>query len=45
MQYSFQTLARHIMSVHMNAGQEAEEPKEGELSLELIKKYIYYCRT
>lgn len=39
------TLARHIMSVHMNAGQTNSEPKEGELSLELIKKYINYCRT
>ncbi|KAL3273145.1 hypothetical protein HHI36_014599 [Cryptolaemus montrouzieri] len=38
-------LARHIMNVHMNAGQVSEDPKEGELSVELIKKYIYYCRT
>ncbi|XP_045478337.1 DNA replication licensing factor Mcm5 isoform X1 [Harmonia axyridis] len=38
-------LARHIMKVHMNAGQEVEEHKEGELSLELIKKYIYFCRS
>lgn len=33
------------MGVHMNAGQITQEPKEGELSLELIKKYINYCRT
>lgn len=33
------------MNVHMNAGQLTQEPKEGELSLELIKKYINYCRT
>ncbi|KAK9883161.1 hypothetical protein WA026_001361 [Henosepilachna vigintioctopunctata] len=39
------TLARHIMSVHMNAGHVIEQPSDGELSLELVKKYIYYCRT
>jgi DNA replication licensing factor MCM5 len=39
------TLARHIMNVHMNAGQVIQEPKDGELSLEFIKKYINYCRT
>lgn len=39
------TLARHIMNVHMNAAQTTNEPKEGELSLELIKKYINYCRS
>lgn len=33
------------MSIHMNAGQTAEEPKDGELSLEILKKYINYCRT
>ncbi|XP_018575968.1 DNA replication licensing factor Mcm5 [Anoplophora glabripennis] len=39
------TLARHVMGVHMNAGQITQEPTEGELSLEFIKKYINYCRT
>ncbi|KAF5288491.1 hypothetical protein FQA39_LY15420 [Lamprigera yunnana] len=39
------TLARHIMNVHMNADQLDEELKDGELSLNLIKKYISYCRT
>ncbi|KAK4885009.1 hypothetical protein RN001_001280 [Aquatica leii] len=39
------TLARHIMNVHINADQLDQEPKDGELSLELIKKYINYCRT
>ncbi|XP_015836849.2 DNA replication licensing factor Mcm5 [Tribolium castaneum] len=38
------TLARHIMGVHMNAG-EVNQPRDGELSLEFIKKYIRYCRT
>lgn len=33
------------MNVHMNADQAVREPKEGELSIELIKKYINYCRT
>ncbi|XP_018321449.1 DNA replication licensing factor Mcm5-like [Agrilus planipennis] len=39
------TLARHIINVHMSAEQVTEEPKEGELSIELLKKYINYCRT
>ncbi|XP_023022934.1 minichromosome maintenance 5 [Leptinotarsa decemlineata] len=37
-------LAKHIMGVHMS-GQATQEPKEGELSLEFIKKFIHYCRT
>ncbi|KAI4469244.1 dna replication licensing factor mcm family member [Holotrichia oblita] len=39
------TLARHVMNIHMNASHLTQEPKEGELSVELIKKYINYCRT
>ncbi|CAH1116571.1 unnamed protein product [Phaedon cochleariae] len=39
------TLAKHIMGVHMNAGQVTQEIKEGELPLEFLKKYINYCRT
>ncbi|XP_054259539.1 DNA replication licensing factor Mcm5 [Macrosteles quadrilineatus] len=38
------TLAKHIMNVHMTAGQASESTTEGELSLNLIKKYINYCR-
>ncbi|XP_056634748.1 DNA replication licensing factor Mcm5 [Diorhabda carinulata] len=38
------TLAKHIMGVHMNAGETAKDSKDGELSLEFIKKYINYCR-
>uniref|UniRef100_A0A2R5LIX8 DNA replication licensing factor MCM5 n=1 Tax=Ornithodoros turicata TaxID=34597 RepID=A0A2R5LIX8_9ACAR len=36
------TLAKHVMNIHMNAA--AEEPKEGELSLNVLKKYIAFCR-
>lgn len=39
------TLAKHIMNVHMNAAQSSEEHKDGEISLEFLKKYINYCRT
>lgn len=28
----------------MNANRTNQESKDGELSLELIKKYIHYCR-
>ncbi|KAG8327690.1 minichromosome maintenance protein 5 [Homalodisca vitripennis] len=37
-------LAKHIMNVHLTAGQTSEAADTGELSLNLIKKYINYCR-
>lgn len=40
-----QTLARHIINVHLNAHKATQEPKEGEISLPTLKKYIHYCRT
>ncbi|XP_063977768.1 DNA replication licensing factor Mcm5 [Diachasmimorpha longicaudata] len=39
------TLAKHVMGLHTNAGQLTTQLPEGELSLNLLKKYIYYCRT
>ncbi|XP_066992931.2 DNA replication licensing factor Mcm5 [Anabrus simplex] len=39
------TLAKHIMNVHMNAGQTTDESTDGELPLVLLKKYINFCRT
>lgn len=39
-----QTLAKHVMGIHMNAVQTGEDLKEGELSLSLLKKYIGFCR-
>ncbi|XP_035795368.1 DNA replication licensing factor Mcm5-like [Anopheles albimanus] len=39
------TLAKHVMNVHMNASKAAMEPKEGEIPLAVLKKYIHYCRT
>ncbi|XP_019769821.2 DNA replication licensing factor Mcm5 [Dendroctonus ponderosae] len=39
------TVAKHVINIHMNAGQITAEPKEGELSMEFLKKYINYCRT
>ncbi|KAB0790340.1 hypothetical protein PPYR_02088 [Photinus pyralis] len=38
-------LAKHIMNVHLNADQFDQEPRGEELSLELIKKYIKFCRS
>ncbi|XP_034238353.1 DNA replication licensing factor Mcm5 [Thrips palmi] len=39
------TLAKHIMNVHMNAGQSLQEAAtEGEISLPVFKKFINYCR-
>ncbi|XP_065563202.1 DNA replication licensing factor mcm5-A-like [Artemia franciscana] len=37
------TLAKHVMNIHMNALQATEV--EGEMSLELLKKYIAFCRS
>ncbi|XP_058061773.1 DNA replication licensing factor Mcm5 [Anopheles bellator] len=37
-------LAKHVMSVHMNASKATAEPKEGEIPLATLKKYIHYCR-
>ncbi|XP_050508532.1 DNA replication licensing factor Mcm5 [Diabrotica virgifera virgifera] len=39
------TLAKHIMGVHMSAGEITKSSKDGEMSLEFIRKYINYCRT
>ncbi|XP_065222738.1 DNA replication licensing factor Mcm5 [Planococcus citri] len=39
------TLAKHIMNVHMTAGEEVDESKDGEMSLLMIKKFIHFCRT
>lgn len=40
-----QTLAPHIINVHLNANKATAEPQEGEISLNTFKKYIHYCRT
>ncbi|KAH9495781.1 DNA replication licensing factor mcm5-A [Bulinus truncatus] len=38
------TLAKHVMNVHLNALQNIEEIKEGEIPLNTLKKYIAYGR-
>lgn len=39
------TLARHVMQIHLNAGApQAQEPKDGEIDLHTLKRYIAYCR-
>jgi len=40
-----QTLAKHVMNIHMNALQMSEEARPGELQLNSLKKYIAYCRA
>ena len=40
------TLAKHVISVHMNAANALKEKEvEGEISLGFLKKYIAYCRS
>lgn len=31
--------------MHLKANKPTKEPKEGEISLAMLKKYIHYCRT
>ncbi|XP_014247229.1 DNA replication licensing factor Mcm5 isoform X2 [Cimex lectularius] len=38
------TLAEHIMNVHMKASEITGEQSDGELSLQMLKKFINYCR-
>lgn len=40
------TLAKHIINVHLNANKPANtETVEGEIPLNVLKKFIHYCRT
>lgn len=40
------TLAKHVIQVHVQAVESAvEEPREGELSLDFLKRYIAFCRA
>jgi hypothetical protein len=40
-----QTLARHVIDVHVNAAAHAASATvEGELSLDFLKKFIAFCR-
>ena len=39
-----QILAKHVMGIHMNAQQMTREPREGELDLATLKKFIAFAR-
>jgi DNA replication licensing factor MCM5 len=39
------TIAKHVLDVHINANKTVEDSVEGELSLNLLKKYIAYCKS
>jgi len=39
------TLAKHVMNVHLNAGQTMEDAPEGEIPLNTLKKYINFVRS
>lgn len=41
----FQTLATHIMNIHMSGAKAKETTVNGELSLNRLKKFVHYCRT
>ncbi|XP_022664680.1 DNA replication licensing factor mcm5-A-like [Varroa jacobsoni] len=39
------TLARHVMDIHLNStSAQPTKPKDGELDLHTLKRYIAYCR-
>ncbi|KAL1129938.1 hypothetical protein AAG570_012882 [Ranatra chinensis] len=39
------TIAKHIMNIHTKAGESVSELPDGELSLQLLKKFVKYCRN
>lgn len=39
------TLAKHIINVHLNANRPTVVEQDGEIPLNVLKKYIHYCRT
>lgn len=39
------TLAKHIINVHLNANKPQAVEQDGEIPLNVLKKYIHYCRT
>jgi DNA replication licensing factor MCM5 len=39
------TLAKHIINVHLNANRPQQNEQDGEIPLNVLKKYIHYCRT
>lgn len=42
---AFQTLAKHVINVHMNAAASSVPVQEGELSLNSLKKFIAFCKA
>uniref|UniRef100_UPI00358F4BFD DNA replication licensing factor MCM5 n=1 Tax=Myxine glutinosa TaxID=7769 RepID=UPI00358F4BFD len=38
------TMAKHVMNVHLNA-QTDRQPREGEIDLAMLKRFISYCRS
>ncbi|KAK0421101.1 hypothetical protein QR680_015060 [Steinernema hermaphroditum] len=39
------TLAKHVIAIHQNVGKLHKEETQGELSIELLKKYINFARA
>lgn len=39
------TLAKHIINVHINAHKPQTVEQDGEIPLNVLKKFIHYCRT
>lgn len=40
---SFQTIAKHVMNIHMNRATDASAV--GEIDIETMKRYISYCKA
>lgn len=39
-----ETIAKHVMGIHMG-GRRLEEPAEGEISVDKMKRYVSYCKS
>lgn len=39
------TLAKHVLNIHANADHTDDAVPEGELPVDILKKYIHFCRT
>lgn len=42
--FDWQTIAKHVMRVHMNRQDESAEA-QGEIDIDKMKRYIAYCKS
>lgn len=40
-----QSIARHVLNLHMNQANDNEENAGGEIDIDKMKRYIAYCKS